>query len=67
VPTDRFEALEKAFVAVHRDPQFLAEAEQLGLDISPVDGKDMREALEKMAHVSPTTFDYMKKLMSTAE
>jgi tripartite-type tricarboxylate transporter receptor subunit TctC len=64
VPAERFEALENAFIAVHRDPQFLSEAEKIGLDISPVDGKDMRDAIEKMAHVSPATFDYMKKLMS---
>lgn len=65
VPVDHAEALETAFMAVHRDPQFLAEAARIGLDISPVDGKAVREAIEKMAHVSPATFDYMKKLMST--
>jgi tripartite-type tricarboxylate transporter receptor subunit TctC len=64
VPADRYEALEKAFVAVHRDPQFLADAQKLGLDISPVDGQAMRDALERMAHGSPATFDYMKKLMA---
>ena len=65
IPAERFDALETAFVAVHRDPQFLADAQKLGLDISPVDGKDVRDAIERMAHVSPATFDYMKKLMAT--
>ena len=44
VPADRAKALQAAFVAAHRDPQFLAEAEKLGVDISPVgaDGHDAR-------------------------
>ena len=64
IPAERYQALETAFVAVHRDPQFLADAGKLGLDISPVDGNAVRDAIERMAHVSPATFDYMKKLMA---
>jgi tripartite-type tricarboxylate transporter receptor subunit TctC len=64
VPADRLEALRSAFAAVHRDPDFLAEGEKLGLDISPVSAAEMSRALDEMAHASPDVFDYMKRLMA---
>jgi tripartite-type tricarboxylate transporter receptor subunit TctC len=67
VPADRADALRTAFAAVHRDPAFLAEADKLGLDISPVSAGDVSRALDDMAHASPTVFDYMKKLMAGAQ
>lgn len=42
VPTDRTQALREAFMATMRDPQFLAEANQLLGPIDPVSGTDMQ-------------------------
>jgi tripartite-type tricarboxylate transporter receptor subunit TctC len=42
VPTDRTEALREAFMATMRDPEFLAEANQLLGPIDPVSGTDMQ-------------------------
>jgi tripartite-type tricarboxylate transporter receptor subunit TctC len=67
VPAERVAALRAAFEAAHRDPGFLAEATQLGIDISPVAADDMTRALDDMAHASPTVFDYMKRLMLGAK
>lgn len=67
VPEDRMASLRKAFAEVHSDPDFLAEASKLGLDISPVDGDSVRKAMETMAHASPATFDYMKTLMASSD
>ncbi len=39
VPTERIEALRKAFDDTVRDPAFLAEADRLGLEITPVSGE----------------------------
>jgi tripartite-type tricarboxylate transporter receptor subunit TctC len=66
VPADRLAALRTAFVAAHRDPQFIAEGEKLGLDISPVDAEAIGHALDDMAHASPSVLDYMKRLMAGA-
>jgi tripartite-type tricarboxylate transporter receptor subunit TctC len=66
-PADRVAALRAAFDASHRDANFLAEAAQLGVDISPVTADDMTRALDDMARASPTVFDYMKRLMSGAK
>jgi tripartite-type tricarboxylate transporter receptor subunit TctC len=67
VPPERVVALRAAFAAAHHDAGFLAEAEQLGVDISPVTADDIRHALDEMAHASPTVFEYMKGLMANAK
>jgi tripartite-type tricarboxylate transporter receptor subunit TctC len=67
VPAERLAALRKAFDAAHRDPQFLAEGEMLGIDISPVSAAELTDALEQMTHASPDVFNYMKQLMAGAK
>jgi tripartite-type tricarboxylate transporter receptor subunit TctC len=64
VPPERARALQAAFLAAHRDPQFLAEAERLGIDISPVAAEEIIRSIETMAHATPDVFDYMKKLLA---
>jgi len=64
VPEARAHALQAAFLAAHRDPQLLAEAERLGLDISPVSGADLARSIEQLAHASPDAFNYMKNLLA---
>jgi tripartite-type tricarboxylate transporter receptor subunit TctC len=64
VPQERTEALRKAFLAVHRDPAFLAEAEKLGIDISPLDAEGVIRGIEQMAHGSPDAFRYLAKLFT---
>ncbi len=67
VPEERVAALSAAFAAAHRDPKFLAEGEQLGVDISPVTADAMSRALDEMAQAPPAVFDYMKRLLSSAK
>jgi tripartite-type tricarboxylate transporter receptor subunit TctC len=67
VPAERMDALRAAFDATHRDPKFLAEAERLGVDISPVPADAMSRALDEMSHASPAVLDYMKRLMGAAK
>jgi tripartite-type tricarboxylate transporter receptor subunit TctC len=64
VPLDRAQALQAGFLATHRDPAFLAEAAKLGLDISPVSAPDLSRGIEELAHASPATLDYMRKLFA---
>jgi tripartite-type tricarboxylate transporter receptor subunit TctC len=64
VPEDRAEALRAAFLAAHRDPQFLAEAEKLGVDISPLGADDVMRGIERMAHGPPDALDYMRRLFA---
>jgi len=64
VPAERAAALRAAFAAAHRDPQFLAEAEKLGLDISPVGADDITGSINAMFRASPDVVGYMRKLFA---
>jgi tripartite-type tricarboxylate transporter receptor subunit TctC len=64
VPAERAKALQDAFIATHHDPQFLAEAARMGLDISPVDANGVARGIEQMARAPPTVAAYMKALMT---
>jgi tripartite-type tricarboxylate transporter receptor subunit TctC len=64
VPQERAEALQKAFLAVHEDPQYLEEAAKLKIDVSPIGGADVLRAIEDIASAPPEMLDYMKKLLA---
>jgi hypothetical protein len=55
--------LQAAFLAVHRDPRFLEEAEKLGIDISPVDSTQLVRSIEQLAEAPPHIFGYLKELL----
>lgn len=52
VPTDRVAALRKAFMAALADPELLAEARRLRIDITPTSGDDV-EALIARLYATP--------------
>jgi tripartite-type tricarboxylate transporter receptor subunit TctC len=52
VPADRARALREAFDATMKDPEFLAEAQKLNLDVDPVTGAEV-EALIREVYASP--------------
>ena len=64
VPADRAKALQDAFMAVHRDPQFLAEAAKIGLEISPIGAGEMTRAIDGLVQAPPAVLAYMRKLMA---
>jgi tripartite-type tricarboxylate transporter receptor subunit TctC len=49
VPIDRKDALQAAFMAMTRDPDFVAEAEKLGIDMSPIGGGEILQLLTRTA------------------
>ena len=67
LPPDRAAALQAAFMAVHRDPQFLQEAKATGADVSPVSAADLRRAIETMSRAPPETFDYVRRLLAAGK
>jgi tripartite-type tricarboxylate transporter receptor subunit TctC len=50
VPTERVAALRKAFDATMKDPAFLAEAQKLQLDVSPMSGEAMQALVGDLAN-----------------
>jgi hypothetical protein len=67
LPPDRAQALQAAFIATHKDPQFLDEAAKLRLDISPVGGAEVLRTIERMAATSPATLNHMRRLLADAQ
>jgi len=64
VPQDRAQALRAAFLATHKDPQYLEEAAKLKIDVSPVGGADMLAMIERIAGASPRIVDHLRKLLA---
>jgi len=48
IPADRATALKSAFMAMVKDREFLADAERVKLDITPIDGEAVRAIIAKM-------------------
>ena len=65
VPADRAAALQSAFTATSRDPDYLADAAKLKVPIEPVSAAEINRAIDKLSKASPQVFDYVRKLMVT--
>ena len=60
IPADRLAALRKAFDETMKDPQFLAEAKKLRLQIEPVGGVEMLQLIKR-------TYDMPKSVIAPAQ
>jgi tripartite-type tricarboxylate transporter receptor subunit TctC len=49
VPAERAAALQRAFMAMVKDRDFLADAARAKLDITPIDGNGVHDVIAKMA------------------
>lgn len=49
MPPARLDALRRAFLATMKDPEFLAEAARLGLDIDPATAEEVQDLLRRFA------------------
>jgi tripartite-type tricarboxylate transporter receptor subunit TctC len=49
VPADRAKALQDAFMAMTKDPDYLAGAKKLSIDTSPIDGEAVRKLIAQSA------------------
>jgi tripartite-type tricarboxylate transporter receptor subunit TctC len=52
-PPERVAAIRKAFAETMKDPEFLAEAEKLELEVRPVDGPEIENLIKEM-YATPT-------------
>ncbi|HET7679300.1 MAG TPA: tripartite tricarboxylate transporter substrate-binding protein [Xanthobacteraceae bacterium] len=64
VPEDRAKALQAAFMAVHKDPEYLADAAKIRVEVSPVNHEVVMQAINKIANAPPDLLDYLRKLHS---
>lgn len=64
VPVDRAAALRAAFLAVHRDPVYLEDAAKLRIDVSPIGGDQVVQAIDRIAGAPFELLDYLRKLVA---
>ena len=67
VPKDRAKALQGAFTAMVKDPEFLADAARLRVDVSPLDGDEVLARVEKLAQAPPDVLDFFRKMHERAK
>jgi tripartite-type tricarboxylate transporter receptor subunit TctC len=63
VPVDRAKALRAAFLAANKDPQYLAEANKLKIDVSPISGDQVLALIDRIAATPSDQLKSVEKLI----
>ena len=66
VPPERLAALRRAFDATMKDPQFLAEADKMQIDISPTTGLDAEKIVAEIVRAPPSIIARAKAILDSA-
>jgi tripartite-type tricarboxylate transporter receptor subunit TctC len=64
VPPERATALQRAFLAVQADAQYLEDAARLRVDVSPIGGDGVLQAIERIANAPSELLEYVRKLLA---
>jgi tripartite-type tricarboxylate transporter receptor subunit TctC len=64
VPAERAAALQAAFLAVHRDPQFLADAAQLKIEVDALEAEAVLAAIDRIADAPREFLDQFRRLLT---
>ncbi len=61
-PKARIEALRRAFDAMVKDPEFVADLATQKLDLSPLTGEELQKLVEEVANISPAILEKVRGL-----
>jgi tripartite-type tricarboxylate transporter receptor subunit TctC len=64
IPADRAMALQRAFLAVHSNARYLEDAARLKVDVSPIQGAEVLQAIDRIAGAPPELLEYVRKLLA---
>ena len=67
IPQDRAKALQGAFDAMVKDPEFLAEAARMHVDVSPLDSHEVLARVQRLASAPPNVLDEFRKMHERAK
>jgi tripartite-type tricarboxylate transporter receptor subunit TctC len=65
-PDDRVQALRRAFDATMKDPEFLADAKKLSMEIDPITGQQTQELIAKVLSTPQPVADRVRKAIEPA-
>ncbi len=63
IPKDRLEILRESFLKTMKDPEFLAEAAKVGLEINPKSGAELERLAREVMGTSPHMVKRLEKLL----
>jgi len=63
VPADRADALQTAFLAAHKDSDYLTVAAQLKIDVSPIGGEQVLKLVDQIAETPKDQLESLEKLI----
>ncbi len=66
VPAERVQAMRRAFDATMKDPAFVAEAEKLQLELSPMTGEAMQSLVADLAKTPPEIVERVRRCAGSA-
>jgi tripartite-type tricarboxylate transporter receptor subunit TctC len=61
-PAERIQALRRAFDAMVKDPEFIADLDAQKLDLGPLSGEELQKLIEEVANVSPSILEKVRGL-----
>jgi tripartite-type tricarboxylate transporter receptor subunit TctC len=64
VPKERLEVLRKAFMDTWTDPELVAEAQKMRLDVGPMSGADVQNVVTKVFATPPTVIEKVKRALA---
>jgi tripartite-type tricarboxylate transporter receptor subunit TctC len=62
VPAERLTALRRAFDAMVKDPEFIAEAQKLRVELGPLSGEELQKIVESVQDLPPDLVDKLKSM-----
>ena len=63
-PADRIQALRRAFDAMVKDPDFMADLKTQKLELGPLAGEELQQLVAEVANVSPATIERVRGIYS---
>jgi tripartite-type tricarboxylate transporter receptor subunit TctC len=67
VPADRVAALRRAFDAMVRDSEFLAEVEKTRIAVNPISGEDLQKLVAEVSNLTPDLLDKVRAAYTMAK
>lgn len=63
-PKDRVEILRKAFAETLKDPEFLAEAKKVQLEVNPLNGEEVGKVVDSLFNLSPAVVSKLANILA---
>jgi tripartite-type tricarboxylate transporter receptor subunit TctC len=62
VPAERVQALRRAFDAMVKDADYIADMKQQGLELTPMPGEELQRFVAEIGNVTPAVLDKVKAI-----